>query len=627
VTAYDGPAVAGVYDARAPLGEDDGRALMTRLLGESNVTVMRLGPLAVACRGGESASVGDMSAVLIGRPWNLLSGGGALELAERSRDARADELLRPLRGSFATVLWDAERGRGIVAGDAVGGYAVYYTLAGERVIFASEQALLARLLPRRPEPDPLAVVNALGGGGIQGMTTMLRGVHRVPEGSLLRLEAGRAREAVYWAPTFAPAARTSHAALVSSLWQQVENAVDARLEHGGHTAIVMSGGVDSSAVAAAASRRVQDGDALTGYAAVFPDYADVDESQRITELTRALGVQAMQVSVRPAGIMRLALEFLARWETGFPGPGYVLEHELLRRAAADGATAALDGQGGDEVFALWPFVPTDLLLRGRLVASWQAIQQFPGGSGRSWRRIGRAWRNVALRGAVPHAVELAARRRSDPSAHTPAWLKAEHALTYMAASDGWAWKQRRGSRSWAYQSDMLAGPGRAGFAEYLRRRAQPHGIEARPPLIDLDLLDFALAMPPEASFDPFLDRPLIREAMLHLVPDSVRLERSKSNLAPFYLDGITADLPALRRLLGDADARILAYAEREPVLRMLDAAADRDSPDWLQRLTSLWNLAGFEAWLRHEEDPASTVQMLDTWDLSEPAAEALETAR
>ena len=58
---------------------------------------------------------------------------------------------------------------------------------------------------------------------------------------------------------------------------------------------MMSGGVDSSAVVAAAARCRGTDDAVTGYAAAFPEYPDVDESARITALAGATGISAVQL--------------------------------------------------------------------------------------------------------------------------------------------------------------------------------------------------------------------------------------------------------------------------------------------------------------------------------------------
>jgi asparagine synthase (glutamine-hydrolysing) len=448
-------------------------------------------------------------------------------------------------------------------------------------------------------------------------TTLWAGIDRTPEGSYLDLREGRARTAAYWEPQFGPRLDLSRPELVAGLWQQVEEAVDIRLARGGHTAIVMSGGLDSATVAAAASRRARSDDELIGYSAVFPNHPQVDESGRLQAIAAALGLQTLQVSVEPAGVVRRALEYLDRWQTGFPGPGYVLEHDLLARAAAAGASVALDGQGGDETFSHWPWEAADLLQRGRVLASWRAVREAPGAEGRSRRAIFAAWRRAALKGALPHRLHRAA-RRARPAGRAPSWMTADAARQYGAASDVWRWKTLAGPRSWAFVVDMLAGAGRAGFAEYFRRRAQAFGVEARPPLLDTALIDYVLALPAAAARDLRIDRPLIREALMHLIPDAVRLSHVKSDLSPFYRDGIAADFPAVRRLLEPRSARIGAFVKREHLALLLEAPPREGDDEWLSKLTQLWNFAGLEAWLRQQEDELVVGNMLSSWTLAQP---------
>jgi asparagine synthase (glutamine-hydrolysing) len=380
----------------------------------------------------------------------------------------------------------------------------------------------------------------------------------------------------------------------------------------------MSGGVDSSAVAAAASTRRWPGDRVSGYSAVFPDHPDVDESPRVTALASALALDVIQLRLQPTGHLRVALEFMHVWGTPPPG-GFIVEHETLTAAAAAGATVALDGQGGDETFGHWPFVPADLLRRGRVVASWRSIRRFPGATGQPARKVARFWKDVALRPALPHAAHRVGRlrgRHADP----PPWLRTDAARRYESGSDAWAWKLRKGPRSWTWVLNLLTGPGRNGFAEYQRRRAGLFGIEGRPPLLDVDLAEFVLSIPPELTLDPFTDRPLIREAMLNVVPDSVRLHRTKSNLSPYYLQGLLTDLDAVRRLLGP-DARIYRYVERDAVDELLakpPVVGDRHGARWM---TDVSNLAGAESWLRREEDRSAIDDMLENWSLSEPRSD------
>ena len=109
-------------------------------------------------------------------------------------------VLHALRGSFGVVLYDGARRRALVAGDQFASYSLYYARAGDDVFFASETELLLNALPRRPRPDPSAIVASLGGGGVPEFTTWYAGVHRVVMGAFLEIEPNGLREHPYWRP-------------------------------------------------------------------------------------------------------------------------------------------------------------------------------------------------------------------------------------------------------------------------------------------------------------------------------------------------------------------------------------------------------------------------------------------
>jgi asparagine synthetase B (glutamine-hydrolysing) len=577
----------------------------------------------VAHSGGRAGRAGEVECVVVGSVWNaaeVVAERGA-EIAEALAARYAAEgraVLGALRGSYAVVFYDRTNRRAVVAGDHFASYAVYYARAGEDVFFSSEPELLVNALPRRPRPDPLAVVATLGGGGVPGYTTWYAGVQRMALGVALQIDMDGVAESPYWRPEYAPPERISRAELVSGLWEHVEAAVARRLVRGGRTAVMMSAGVDSSTVVAAAARSRGAKDDVTGYAAAFPDYPHVDESERISTLADATGIPAAQLRIEPRGLLRVSLEFFEQWGTGLPYPGYLLEHETLRQAAAEGATALLDGQGGDETFGFFRYGPSELVRRGRLIDSWRAIGRAPGGYGRRWRVVWLTWRHTVLLGALPHAVH-ARLPGLGVAERPPSWLKTEHVRWYLDAADTWQWKRQSAPWAWSQMVDLLAGRRRGDYAEFLRRRAASAGLEARPPLLDVDLTEYVLRQPPDATFDPFVDRPLIREALLHLVPDSVRLHKQKSDISPFFFDALVADLEHIRRLLGDRDARALEFVDRSELARLLadqPAPGDRRAGGWM---TTIWALTALEVWLRRAEDQRAIQEILG-WNLTEPSS-------
>jgi asparagine synthase (glutamine-hydrolysing) len=516
------------------------------------------------------------------------------------------EMLKRLRGAFALVAWDARRARGLIAVDQVGGRSMYLAPNGTRLLFASDICLLLRLLPRRPDPNHTALVHWLSNSSPAPEVTFYDGVLRLPAGECVELTGGWATRS-YWSPHYEPPRQKTRDEAAAELWETLLHAVSLRTGDDSAIGIIMSGGVDSSAVAAAATEVAGAGAALPrGYSAVFPGHPHprVDESDRIQELVDALGLPSLQVHIEPGGAFALSLEFLEAWEIPLLGPGYLLERPLLDLAAANGVDALLDGQGGDELFGLSGFLLADRLRQGRIVSSLRLARSYPGIRQQPRKVLAAAWRHFAVHGAVPHAVHRAA-RRARPARYVPDYLTPSAAQLYLQTEDQWEWKKQRGvPRWWAYKSHAITRErSRSGIGEYLRQRAELSGMKARPPLLDVDLIELALQIPPELEYDPNIDRPLIREALRGRVPESVRLATLKSNLAPFYFDGIAGpDLKPIRTILRARDAEILAYVEPDVVRRMVDEPPAARGHNWLGWMSTVWSFVSAECWLRHQAD-------------------------
>jgi asparagine synthetase B (glutamine-hydrolysing) len=176
----------------------------------------------------------------------------------------------------------------------------------------------------------------------------------------------------------------TRAEAVDGLWNQLAHAVGSRMTDSGPTALIMSGGVDSSSVAAAAVASTTGEVQVRGYSAVFPGYPHrrVDESARINALVEGLQLPSTRVRIEAGGAFALGLDFLSDWGVPATGAGYLIERPLLELAVADGARVVLDGQGGDELYALSGFLIADRVLHGRLLSSWRLTQRLPGATSR-----------------------------------------------------------------------------------------------------------------------------------------------------------------------------------------------------------------------------------------------------
>jgi asparagine synthetase B (glutamine-hydrolysing) len=274
-------------------------------------------------------------------------------------------------------------------------------------------------------------------------------------------------------------------------------------------------------------------------------------------------------------------------------------------------TALLDGQGGDELFGLSPYLVADRLRLGRLVSSLKLARSFPNlGHDPSWQHTLQLWRLFGVTGALPYSLHESVRRRRR---RVPRYLDRASADIFLASDQRWHWKRSpEGPLWWSYKATVLTHDREeVGLPEYLRHRAAMAGLDARLPLMDLDLVKFSLSVAPGQDFDPRVDRPLIRQAMQGFVPDEILQSPHKSNLAPFYHEGVAEhDLPYIRRLLLAPDAEVHRYVDRDFIRTLLERPPRVGERGWIRWLPPVWALLTSETWLRHQDDPGYVERLL-----------------
>lgn len=599
--------IAGAFGAAGP--SSPARALAT-LSRESPVTI-ELGPLRIAHTGppgGEEPT----PCLLDGFVDNLDELRAQLALAPTCPPEQvlgaawrrwSKGMFARLRGEFLLVLWDRARREAVLARDQLGARSLYLHEGSGTISFANEMRPLLALLPTRPEPDRAGVAHWLARSSRPGSATLYAGVSRLDPGTILTIGERGARREAYWRPRYREPLAEPPSQLSERLRGAIEQAVGRRLAREGRTGVLMSGGLDSASVAAVAAGLAPA--SVAAYSGFFPEHPAVDESALIGELLEALRIPGLAVEVRAGGLLHAAIESARRWEMPLLGWGDFWSLPLLRRAAAEGVTTALSGDGGDEVFGARALLLADALRAGRPREALDLAMRLPGAAyGPGRRAVARMLLDTGLRGAIPHAPDRAL-VRCEAALGGARWMRPATIAALAQSSRGQEWKRLEGPRWWAHAAHAVTrGIEEAGLFDRLRRRAAAAGVQTRAPLLDLDVVELALRLPPRASLDPRRNRPLLRAAMAGLVPDSVRLRPQKAWFDSLIIDCLTgADAAAIRELLTGPRAELRAYVRVETLVRRLfddDAPRRADPFGWMWQV---WRLLTLECWLRAEQAP------------------------
>jgi asparagine synthase (glutamine-hydrolysing) len=327
-------------------------------------------PVAVASgRGSElfAAEESGQAAALSGRlePDAGVAGGrGAGEHGESSAAALLVSRYREsglafvdrLSGKFAFILWDQQQTRFVLGRDRIGIEPLYYYEDAGRLIVSSAMRWIVAWCGLGRELEPQALARYLMFNYNPGGQTLFRGVRKLRPAHLLVASTEGVALTRYWRLSFRDVAPRREADAAHELRSGLERAVRAQLDGSGPTGIFLSGGMDSSTVAALAARGAPGPVKTFSYRC---HSASFDESHHARFMARALGAEHHEIAYRPVDILR-KYELVREMDEPFCDIGINVASCLLGQEAREaGLACALTGDGGDELFGGHPVYEAD----------------------------------------------------------------------------------------------------------------------------------------------------------------------------------------------------------------------------------------------------------------------------
>jgi asparagine synthase (glutamine-hydrolysing) len=558
---------------------------------------------------------GDVVAVFNGELYNfpelrrelseaghVVRGTGDTPVVPHLYEEHGTSFVERLEGMFALALWDAARGRLVLARDRLGKKPLVWTrLADGTLAFASELKALAALPTLRREPDLGALDAYLALQYVPGERSGLQGVHRLLPGHVLVAEGPDERIERYWQPHLAEGPRGDDAWL-ELVREEVTAAVRRRLVADVPLGALLSGGIDSAIVVSQMAKASPE--PVRTFTVGFPDPA-YDERAYARAVADRYGTRHAEVVLEPD-----AAATLPRLADAFDEPlgdEAALPLFLICEAARREVTVALVGDGGDESFAGYERYAAmglaERLPAPAAAAGARALRLLP--TGRRERR------STAFRAA--RFLESAATPRSERygrlmevfplDLRASLWTDDAKAELGPLLSPGFLLGQRPARGITALQlldvatylpGDLLPKSDIASMA---------HSLELRSPLLDHRVVELGLSLPDHLKLSGREGKQALRRAFADDLPPLVA-GRGKSGfglpLARWFrseLRDLAGDL-----LLGER-ARARGWFRPEAVRQLLDEH-EAERADHGHRL---WTLAMLELWLRaHVEarDPA-----------------------
>jgi len=256
-------------------------------------------------------------------------------------------------GMFAFAIWDKTRNTLFLARDRVGIKPLHYTVINGSLIFASElKAILAHPEVNR-QIDAAALNEYLSFEYVPSPRTIFAGIHKLPSGCTLTFSRHGVRIDRYWDISLARAETGSHqseAEYVAELRQVLKEAVKTEMISDVPLGVFLSGGLDSSAIAAMMSQ-LSPGH-VKSFSIGFPDKS-YDESSYAALVARHLRTDHHQLTLEPRVMCDIAATLAEFLDEPCADPA-IIPHYLLSKYASQQVKVVLCGIGGDELLAGYP---------------------------------------------------------------------------------------------------------------------------------------------------------------------------------------------------------------------------------------------------------------------------------
>jgi asparagine synthase (glutamine-hydrolysing) len=577
--------IVDVRDGHQPMGSSDGRF---HLVYNGELYDFELARRALQARGLEFRTRSDTEVVL------------------QSWVADGEACLRGFNGMFAFALADARERSVTLVRDVVGIKPLYYWHgpAGELAFSSELGSLLAHpSVPRRLDRRSLEML--LMDRYVADPYTLLEGVRQLPPGHLLRWRDGALEIRVYDQLRFEPLPTEEPRAL-DELRDVLDRAVRSQLVADVPVGVFLSGGIDSSTVAAFASRAVEH--PLKSFSVGFARRS-YDESGLAREVARHLGTEHHEVRVENALFDLESLDTILD-HVGQPlGDTSCIPTLIVSKLAAEHVKVVLSGDGGDEFFGGYDHMFWAARIR-RVAERTPALV----------RRLGQA----VLAGVAPVAPRgLAERTRRSRKGVELTFLPADQRFRRMMSlfspkeiGELCAHGRPHGDVRPAFRGDLaalealraeeaamalLAGTSLPGaILTKVDRMSMAASLEVRVPLLDRRVLDFALRLPLELKVRGGVGKHLLREASRPLLPASVFAHKKQGFSIPLF-DWFNAEFWSLLDELylpGSRAARLFRPAALAQVLREGRSAGARTGVVSENTAASrVWLLAMLARWM------------------------------
>jgi asparagine synthase (glutamine-hydrolysing) len=509
-----------------------------------------------------------------------------------------DDCTNRFNGIFAFALWDCNRRRLLLARDHLGVKPLYYTVLGDRLLFASEIKALLRdpACPRAVNLQSLSLLFTLR--YVPSPQTLFEGIQKLPPGHRMIVQSGGVQIERFWKSLPKIERGISETDLVQQYQALVEDAVRIQMRSDVPVGLFLSSGVDSGCLLALMSKL--SAQPVHTFTIGFADGEESNETCDARTLANMFGSDHSELIVSCKDYEKYYERYL--WDLEEPvGNETAAAFYFVSRMASEKVKVALTGQGADEPWAGY----------GRYlgVKLSEMYSRFPQSLTKGlFRSVGERWvRHEQWKRGLTSLYErdMLSRLVNVYSFFTPTmkaqlflpWLKQQISCDGLEAADS--------LRSLQYEvrdldplTQILYMDTRSNLPDDLLmvgdKTSMANSLEVRVPFLDYRLIEFIETLPPNLKLKGFRAKYLHKKAIEKWLPRQIVHRKKKgfanpidkwlrSSMRPFVNDCLLSETAAVNR-----------YFDRGYIRRMLE----RHEQNEAQHLRHIYLLLSFELWHR-----------------------------
>jgi asparagine synthase (glutamine-hydrolysing) len=512
------------------------------------------------------------------------------------------DCLKYLEGMFAFAIWDINKQRLFIARDRMGEKPLHYGVFDGQLIFGSElKGILAHPKARaKRDIDPIALQKYLAMEYVAAPSSIFKGIEKLMPSHYLLVENGQLKTGSYWTPKIQKE-QLSESAAEQRLVELLDESTKLRLISDVPLGVFLSGGIDSSIIAALASRARQ-GEKLKTFSVGFTE-SSFDESEHAKLVSDHLGTEHHVAWFTPE-LARETLEELWEYLDEPLADASIVPTFFLSKMTREHVKVALAGEGGDELFGgyptytahrlanLWTSVPA-VLRRGLLEPAIKSLpvshdnlsfdykaKRFISAAGEPAIKRHFQWMGSFPLREHPNLMRsgLATLTREDelysPSFHVNGDAPNDVASRIMQLD-----------LTTYLPDDLLVKSDRASMAA---------SLEVRLPFLAYPLVEYALSMPTSLKIRGMKTKYLLRKAAEKYLPESI-IKRPKKGFG----------IPVAKWMRGDFKPMVDELLSKEYIQKqgLFDAAyignlLEQHETKRVDRRKELWTLFMFQWWWR-----------------------------